>query len=244
MTGLVNVFDDNQAQQIVDTILRGYKNYIDERLEKKASMKVSAAYAWVKANHIDDVFAKSELDFVKDFHLEHAGQSWDYLEFNTNVEKYGKVMIILKGLARLNQVFPKVSKAKSGYLYERAKINTAFLGQHVKLENGSRRTFPTQMELFSEEEITAISSKFPEYNNFLIITYQANEFNLLTDIKVVMPDARHHILQEVQNLSEFIAKSEIRFDEEKYQHIEDLSGITEVGEFDIAPNIASQEEKQ
>ncbi|MDW5556927.1 hypothetical protein RFX64_04595 [Streptococcus mutans] len=90
MTGLVNVFDDNQAQQIVDTILRGYKNYIDERLEKKASMEVSAAYAWVKANHIDDVFAKSELDFVKDFHLEHAGQSWDYLEFNTNVENMEK----------------------------------------------------------------------------------------------------------------------------------------------------------
>ncbi|MBC2673715.1 hypothetical protein [Listeria booriae] len=53
--GTLNEF---QAQAVVDGILEGYKNYLDERRQKKEELRVSAGYAFTKGNHIDDTIAK------------------------------------------------------------------------------------------------------------------------------------------------------------------------------------------
>ncbi|WP_176449041.1 hypothetical protein [Lentibacillus sp. CBA3610] len=38
----------NVNQSVVNGILQGYKNYIDERKVKRQEMNISTAYAWVK----------------------------------------------------------------------------------------------------------------------------------------------------------------------------------------------------
>ena len=41
------------CQAIVDSILNGYKDYLEARRQAYNTLKVSAAYAWTKGNHID-----------------------------------------------------------------------------------------------------------------------------------------------------------------------------------------------
>ncbi len=113
-----DLFDSLEAQKIVDTLMKGQKDYVDERLEKRETMIVSNGYAWTRPNHIDTAFASADLFEYK---LQLAGQTWGYLEFETNTEKYGKVLLIIKGKKRLTNQFPlddqifvkKPSKVKS-----------------------------------------------------------------------------------------------------------------------------------
>lgn len=44
-------FGKHLNQSIVDGILQGYKNYLEERSEKKETMKISSAYAWVRGSY-------------------------------------------------------------------------------------------------------------------------------------------------------------------------------------------------
>ena len=40
------LFDSLEAQKIVDTLMKGQKDYVDECLEKRETMIVSNGYAW------------------------------------------------------------------------------------------------------------------------------------------------------------------------------------------------------
>ena len=242
MSELLDVFNEKQSQAIVDTLLKGYRSYLDERLLKSESMEVSTAYAWVKPNHIDDAFAKSSLNFK--YQLKKAGQAWGYLEFDTETEEYGDILLIIKGLARLNQVFPGVSKKKSGYLFDYAKINTPFLEKNSLFSNKDAKPITGQLELISELEIQEIMNEANQVQNFLILTYQADSQNLIVSVNVMMPDARNGKLVELQDLSKFIASSEVSFEDEKYQHLSGLSTISDIQEFGIIPRTVAQERGQ
>ena len=87
-----DLFDSLKAQKIVDTLMKGQKDYVDERLEKRETMKVSNGYAWTRPNHIDNAFASADLFEYK---LQLAGQTWGYLEFETNTEKYMEYLNII-----------------------------------------------------------------------------------------------------------------------------------------------------
>lgn len=233
------IFTPNQSQAIVDAILKGYKSYLDERIEKRRTMHVSAGYAWTKANHIDDALAVADLTFIDTFELKHAGQSWEFLEFNSENQLLGRVCFVLKGLTRLQQVFPTAVKSGKGYLFDYAQINTAYL------ENLSRHTdestpFPVQMELFDDNLFELLNRSEQSINNFFFITYQADELHHLTNIQVIMPDSRNGKLIEIQDLSAYISTSSIDFSDEKYQELQGLSEIDDVADFEIIPRLASE----
>ncbi|HFI0238150.1 TPA: hypothetical protein ACGOVN_001988 [Streptococcus suis] len=235
------IFTPNQSQAIVDAILRGYKSYLDERIEKRKSMHVSAGYAWTKANHIDAALAVADLTFIDTFELKHAGQSWEFLEFNSENQLLGRVCFVLKGLTRLQQVFPTAVKSGKGYLFDYAQINTAYL------ENLSRNTdestpFPVQMELFDDNLFELLNRSEQSINNFFFITYQADELHHLTNIQVIMPDSRNGKLIEIQDLSAYISTSSIDFSDEKYQELQGLSEIDDVADFEIIPRLTSEKE--
>ncbi|WP_105113646.1 hypothetical protein [Streptococcus suis] len=235
------IFTPNQSQAIVDAILKGYKSYLDERIEKRKSMHVSAGYAWTKANHINDALAVADLTFIDTFELKHAGQSWEFLEFNSENQLLGRVCFVLKGLTRLQQVFPTAVKSGKGYLFDYAQINTAYL------ENLSRHTdestpFPVQMELFDDNLFELLNRSEQSINNFFFITYQADELHHLTNIQVIMPDSRNGKLIEIQDLSTYISTSSIDFSDEKYQELQGLSEIDDVADFEIIPRLASEKE--
>ena len=88
-------------------------------------MKVSNGYAWTRPNHIDTAFASADLFEYK---LQISRTDLGIFEFETNTEKYGKVLVlIIKGKKRLTSQFPLVAKNKSGYLFEYARMNTLYL---------------------------------------------------------------------------------------------------------------------
>lgn len=74
-------------QSIVNGILQGYKNYLEERKAKRAEMKISSAYAWVRGNHIDDQIAEECNEMDISFTKAKAGYTWGYLQCNIEKEK-------------------------------------------------------------------------------------------------------------------------------------------------------------
>lgn len=236
-----DLFDSLKAQKIVDTLMKGQKDYVDERLEKRETMKVSNGYAWTRPNHIDTAFASADLFEYK---LQLAGQTWGYLEFETNTEKYGKVLLIIKGKKRLTSQFPLVQKNKSGYLFEYARMNTLYLNQHSSYKNDEdSHSFPIQMELVSDEMIQEIeqATKNSNIEKFMILTYEADSENNIISVDVVMPDARTGQLHLIQDLSEYIQSSSYHFEEAKYQDIPNFSELSETEDFEIIPRIEKQE---
>ncbi|WP_156011111.1 spr1630 family ClpXP-sensitive toxin [Streptococcus ruminantium] len=235
------IFSPIQSQTIVDAILKGYKSYLDERIEKRNAMQVSGGYAWTKANHIDDALAKAKLPFIEKFELKHAGQSWEFLEFNSDNPLLGRVCFVLKGLTRLQQIFPTAVKRGKGYLFDYAKVNTPYL-ESLSSRASEAVSFPVQMELFDDELFEALGQSENSVNNFFFITYQADGSHHLTNIQVVMPDSRTGKLIPLQDLSGYIAKSSIDFNDEKYNQLEGLSEVNDVADFEILPRLASEKE--
>jgi hypothetical protein len=78
-------FDAKFNEYILKGIITGYKDYIEVRNYANETMVISDAYAYVKANHIDDQVAKHLLEFVEII-KQSAGPSWKYLKFSLNDE--------------------------------------------------------------------------------------------------------------------------------------------------------------
>lgn len=239
-----NVFNDTQSQEVVDAILTGYKNYIDVRLKAKKELRVSAGYAWTKPNFIDDAFSKAELQFITKDTIKHAGQSWEYIEFESYNGELGKVLLIIKGEARLKQTFPEVAKKQTGYLFELAKINNSFIEKQISIDENEDEAMldSVQLELISDSELEALAKNASEVNNFLILTHQVDSNYQMTKIQVVMPDAHRGKLLPLQDLSSYISLSSVDFSDEKYQELADLSDITDVEDFGILPRVAVKEQ--
>lgn len=238
------VFNEVQGQQVVDAILKGYKTYLDVRLKVKVEMEVSAGYAWTKPNYIDDAFSKANFPFITNYTVQHAGQSWEYIEFESENEMLGNVLLIIKGEARLKQHFPEVATKKKGYLFELAEINNEFIENQVKIEETDSNTKldNIQLELIQDEEMKALSQHTSNVDHFLILTHQVDNDYQMTKIQVVMPDARRGKLLTLQDLSEYIASSAIDFNDDKYQGLTDLSDIKDIEEFGILPRVAIQKQ--
>lgn len=238
------VFNEVQGQQVVDAILKGYKKYLDVRLKAKEDMKVSAGYAWTKPNYIDDAFSKENLSFITNDTVQHAGQSWEYIEFESDNQKLGKVLLIIKGEARLKQTFSEVTTKKKGYLFDLAAINDNFIRQQVTIKTSEHEQIldNIQLELIKGEEFEALSKNKSTVDNFLILTHQVDEHYQMTKIQVVMPDAQQGQLLLLQDLSKYISLSSIDFNDDKYQGLTGLSDINDIEEFGIIPNVAIQKQ--
>ena len=77
---------DQLSQLVVDGILKGYKEYLSVRRRAQQELKVSAAYAWVKGNHIDSSVDEtcSKYDAIEssiESTVEKAGYTWEYIQF-------------------------------------------------------------------------------------------------------------------------------------------------------------------
>lgn len=78
-------FDAKFNEHILKGIVTGYKDYIKVRNHANSTMEISDAYAYVKANHIDDQVAKHVSKFAE-ASRQNAGPSWKYLMFQLNDE--------------------------------------------------------------------------------------------------------------------------------------------------------------
>ncbi|AIW12461.1 hypothetical protein [Streptococcus pyogenes] len=228
----MELFNVDEAQEIVNNIILGYNNYLQMRIEKKEEMSVSTGFAWTKSNYIDDAFDKSQSKFLKRYALKKAGESWEYLEFYADTA-FGKTLILFKGESRSKQVFGKSSRTKSSYLYKNASINKEI----VKTISGDTeaKEITIQLDLFDDELFSEdFKSKF---DCFLMIAYEPNqsERRLLKSVKVLLPDPISDKLLDIQDLSAYISSSPIQPIEDPKNIIPTLNEDVEVEDFGLIP---------
>lgn len=86
--------------------MNGYKDYLEVRRQAYNDLKVSAAYAWTKGNHIDSsVYKEFEKYRQVKSSVEKDGYAWEYLQFileDTSGEKY---LIIVKNSRGIKKAF-------------------------------------------------------------------------------------------------------------------------------------------
>lgn len=213
-------------QSIVNGILQGYKNYIEERKIKREEMNISTAYAWVKGNHIDDQTAEECRDIGVDFKRAKAGYTWGYLQFN--IEQDGKKMFIIKNGKYFNEEdFPsgkgvarqRKKSEKISYLERLARINRNI-------------DFPEEASLFTKEQEEQMVALFgehtlleeplarrleEEFSQFYIVTYEIDESYAISTIRLFMPNPENNRAYEVEDLSEYIGKSTVHFEDSDFE---------------------------
>lgn len=211
-------------QAIVDGTLKGYLQYLEERKMKKEEMNVSGAYAWTKGNHIDDQVSKIGQEQGLRFKIEKAGYTWEYLQFTLS-EEVEDFMIIVKNSRRIKQTFDGETKNEKNYLMNLSDINLpAFKESGLTF---IQRSEQIELELSEPEEVKAVlegSSLNVEqsYSRFYIVTYEINDASKLIDsIELMMPNSETMNLIRVDDLSEYIEKSQFEIGPDDVAPIKD-----------------------
>lgn len=199
-----DIFNREQSQKIMDTILSGHNSYLELRLKMKREMEVSTGFAQTKSNFIDDAFAKAikskELDFINRFDLAKAGESWEYLEFRSQTD-LGRVLLIVKNLIRLKQTFEKRNNRKqSQYLLDYAQKCRKFLEDNIE-----------QITFDSDLGISDNNSKITtdQFENFFVISYETDENKHIVKVEIDVLDPDSQVVIAVQTLTGFIQSSSV-----------------------------------
>ncbi|SNU07573.1 hypothetical protein SAMN05216470_1014 [Streptococcus equinus] len=234
-----DVFSSEESQAIVNALLVGYRNHIDDRIQKSNELRVSGAFAWTKGNFLDSALADSEC--FESWRKQKAGYSWEYLEFELQNEKYGDCLFILKGSKRLDSSYN--TKNKSQYLSEYAKINRGTV-EIIKKERGIVNGQSVQLELFPKEDSnSAFDDVFQtQYQSFFIIRYETDENSKFVKVEIVMPDEFGN-LYLIQDLSRYISSSNVEFNDEQNVALFNLPEETmPMEEFNIIPKFDTSTE--
>ncbi|MBU5212479.1 hypothetical protein [Heyndrickxia oleronia] len=216
-------FDYNINQKIVEGILQGYKNYIQERNDKQRNMKISDAYAWVKGNHIDDQTARECEDAGILYKKAKAGYTWGYLQFSSVKDKS---MFVIKNAKYFNEEnFPK-GKGIKGNKKQGNNEEDNYLKKLSRINKNI--DFPEKPTLFSEMgctelltifdentlislENTEVSVLQKEFEKFYIVTYEIDEAHMISSILVWMPNPKDNTAHLVSDLTELINNSSVDF---------------------------------
>ncbi|MCU7711136.1 hypothetical protein OK414_03630 [Priestia sp. JV24] len=216
-------FSAEVNKKIVDGILHGYKNYIHERNDKRNTMRISDAYAWVKGNHIDDQIASECESIGISYNKAKAGYTWGYLQFSSPQEKS---MFIIKNAKYFNaDNFPGGKGIKGD-----KRRNTDEENYLKKLSRINRNIdFPEELSLFPKEtEMPEIMSIFDDnvmksledtevtrlqqaFDKFYMVTYEIDEAFMISSIQVWMPNPVDNKAYPVDDLTELIAHSPVDF---------------------------------
>ncbi|RKL65862.1 hypothetical protein CR203_18600 [Salipaludibacillus neizhouensis] len=217
-------FNRQVNQKIVNGVLQGYKNYIQERIEKDLQMKISSAYAWVKGNHIDDQTAVECEEIGINYKKARAGYTWGYLQF---IASNDQSMFIIKNNKYFDQDNFPDGKGVNGK--KRSHNDENYLKKLSRINN--KVDFPTPLTLLSEENVphsmsilddavlksledSDVSNLQEVYNKFYIFTYSLDQANMVSSIKMWMPNPANDKAYLVEDLTELIDASSV-----------DISGI-------------------
>lgn len=214
-------FSSELNQSIVNGILQGYKNYIDERKVKNEELRISSAYAWVKGNHIDDQTAEECLSMGITYEKAKAGYTWGYLQFKIGSER--KMFIVKNAKYFDEENFPggrgirgqKRSGHEENYLKKLSRINKDidFPGQLslIPANNKDENYVIFDDQIMKDLDESQVRNLENEYDQFYIITYEIDEGYMISKIRLLMPNAFDNKAYEVQDLSEFIGSSTVDF---------------------------------
>ncbi|MEH7276188.1 hypothetical protein, partial [Neobacillus vireti] len=248
-------------QKVVDGILQGYKNYIHERDEKRRTMKISDAYAWVKGNHIDDQTARECYEAGITYKKAKAGYTWGYLQFSSSEDKS---MFIIKNARYFNpdnvpagrgvRGNKRGTENKDNYLKKLSEINR-------NVDFPETLTFfpldsdnPEYLSIFDDNtlkslENTEVSKLQDEYDKFYIITYEIDQAFMISKIHVWLPNPSDNTAYLVDDLSALIGNSSVDFTDVDISVLEnddieyDFESLTAI-DYDIVHDNQLDQEKK
>jgi len=212
-------------QQIVNGIMRGYKEYLEIRKSANEKLAVSGAYAWVKGNHIDSS-VKVSVSSLENISVQSAkaGFAWEYLQFITKSEDaVSKSLIFVKSSRSMMKKFDGETATinTDNYLYGYSEINNRLIATG-KLK-GQQSKKKVQLELVLPGEPWMKPDSVPllaEFSRFYIVTYEIdNESKQVSQIKLTMPSQLEMSLIEITDLTPLIENSKVTFTEDDFDVI-------------------------
>jgi hypothetical protein len=205
-------------QEIVTGILKGYKDYLGVRQDAQQRLRVSAAYAWVRGNHVDSaVDVEVEGDEGVDSSVKKAGYTWEYIQFQYNPEDAdSRALIIIKAANNLNKAFKLDAKAKNNnsdnYLYRLSTINDS-LASHGALDGKEKGSI--QLDLFNREEQDLSETEISGFDRFYVVTYEVDaESKMISNVSLTMPNAQNMTITLIEDLTDMIANSGVEISDE------------------------------
>ena len=166
------------AQQLVDGLMGGYKDYLAERKQKQQSLTISGAFAWTRSNFIDSKISElvSKEPSISS-QPDKAGYAWEYIQF-IHEQSNHRSLIIVKNARQLKRRFNNTNTTvdKNNYLYQLAGINNELSAAGLL---SSRQTNGViQLELALPDTNNAVVSlmnqtaqKSSPFSKFYIVTY-------------------------------------------------------------------------
>lgn len=239
-------------QAIVDGILQGYKNYLIERREKKQSMHISDAYAWVRGNHIDDQVARECKELNIKFEKAKAGYSWGYLQYKLEDEK--RMFIVKSGryFNKENYLKKNNNESKASYLDTLAKINDKIkFPENLIQEDDDLNQI--QVTLFAEEVMRNLDESEEkklkdEFDAFYIVIFEVDKHHVISKIQLLLPNPSNKRSYVIEDLTELISKSSVTFTNEDYEVLVDdvyaELDPTNAVHYGIVPITETEEEKE
>lgn len=214
-------FTDEVSESIIKGIMKGYKSYLNERIQKKDELIISDAYAWIKGNHIDHYVANESKPFGISYIPSKAGYSWGYLQFKNISDK---LLFLVKSSSSIERVKPKSKiKREENYMAKLAKINNSLTfttNSPPKNEQLELRLYDNISinSSFIEEEVGNISD---EFERFYIITYTLDEDKMISDISLCLPHPDTVNLYRVDSWNRYFETVDIDFSEDDFAGIQD-----------------------
>ncbi|MBZ5960947.1 hypothetical protein KII94_06670 [Leuconostoc gelidum subsp. gasicomitatum] len=230
MTIIKNIKDfqisEEVAKVLVQGVLKGYKDYAQERLTKKNEMIVSTGYLWTRSNHIDDAIAKEiqseHLQSNINFKVGRAGYIWDYVQFLHNtgeqsmiIVKPGEFRVAKYGHAtdskHLNQNSMEILMSVNKKHFAETNNITRIQGEQLVLFDDSvpTKSVPSKQEVYSE-----IENRKKSVQRFYILTYTLDADSLINAIKLVMPNPEDNSVVTIQDFSNLIGDANLITSEE------------------------------
>lgn len=218
-------FSSKVNQSLVDGILNGYKDYLAVRRRADEELKVSAAYAWTKGNHIDSQIDKlcSGLEDIETS-IEKAGYTWEYIQIQLSreLEKY---LLIVKNSRAVKKKFDGTPGKLNpdNYLFDYAGINNPLISSGALKAVQQQKAIQLELSL---PEIEAIQKKVSlsapsGYHRFYIVTYEIDsQSKMISEIKVMMPNQQEMQLVEVDDLTGLIETSSVLITEEELEVVQ------------------------
>lgn len=211
-------FNQDHYTMIVQSIIDGYREYINHRRDRASKMTISSAFAWTKGNFIESEIANTCEEFGFSFHKSNAGPTWQYLQFSDDETK--RLFLIKNGgyfnpESFANSKIPipgKDSGNSRTYLQNLAEINDNITFNPNNLPNKNTQNSTDQLcfSYLSGSVVTKQLALFKsKYESFHIITYEFDQSQQISKIVHYLPNASDNIAYQITDLTDYIIGAEL-----------------------------------
>lgn len=223
--------DEDEKQEIVDSMLIGYDNHVGTLREEKKENKGLIFDSMLKnarGQYIDSGVWRGDdnnkIRIIQSKKKKRAGRSYDYGEYMCQ-NKNGKFLFILKSKSSLDRVFKKSIGTESikdkddeptEYFTKMLEINHRLI---MTRETPIEGLFEKQVELFEEIERNNISlfseekynvEEYEDIDFFFVIAYTQLPLDKgFSTIKVYFPNPVTGELKMAQDLTDYIKESKV-----------------------------------